>query len=177
MHCLTTIHNTSNTICFWWKSNCRCERNRKQRVVLNCQTSEWRKINSGVPQGSVRGPLLFRIYINDLPGGITSICNFFADDNFLFLKVQDINRSENEFNCDLEKVSIWTYQWKMQFNPDPNKQAYEVIFSRKSNSNSFSYPPVKFNENNNTKCSYQKHLGIVLDSKLNFNTHIDQKIK
>ena len=65
----------------------------------------------------------------------------------------------------------------MQFNPDPNKQAYEVIFSRKSNSNSFSYPPVKFNENNNTKCSYQKHLGIVLDSKLNFNTHIDQKIK
>ena len=65
----------------------------------------------------------------------------------------------------------------MQFNPDPNKQANEVIFSRKSNSNSFPYPPVKFNENNITKCSYQKHLGIVLDSKLNFNTHIDQKIK
>ena len=63
----------------------------------------------------------------------------------------------------------------MQFNSDPNKQADEVIFSRKSNSDSFS--PVKFNENNITECSYQKHLGIVLDSKLNFNTHIDQKIK
>ena len=152
-------------------------KNRKQRVVLNCQTSEWRKINSGVPQGSVLGPLLFLIYINDLPDGITSICKIFADDTSLFSKVQDINRSANELNCDLEKVSNWAYQWKMQFNPDPNKQANEVIFSRKSNSNSFPYPPVKFNENNITKCSYQKHLGIVLDLKLNCNTHIDQKIK
>ena len=91
--------------------------------------------------------------------------------------MQDINRSPNELNCDLEKVSNWTYQWKMQFNPNPNKQVNEVIFSRKSNSNSFPYSPVKFSENNITKCSYQKHLGIVLDAKLNFNTHIDQKIK
>ena len=65
----------------------------------------------------------------------------------------------------------------MQFNPDPDKQANEVILPRKSNSNSFPYPPAKFNENTTTKCSYQKHLGIVLDSKLNFNIHIDQKIK
>ena len=65
----------------------------------------------------------------------------------------------------------------MQFNPDPNKQANEVIFSRKSNSSSFFYPSAKFNENDITKCSYQKHLGIVLDSKLNFNAHIDEKIK
>ena len=129
-------------------------KNRKQRVALNCQTSEWRKINSGVPQGSVLGPLLSLIYINDLPDAITSISKIFADDISLFSKVQDINRSANELNCDLEKVSNWAYQWKMQFNPDPNKQANEVIFSRKSNSNSFPYPPVKFNENNITKCSY-----------------------
>ena len=150
-------------------------KNRKQRVVLNGQTSEWRKLISGVPQGSVLGPLLFLIYINDLPDDKTLICQIFADDTSLFSKVQDINRSANELNCNLEKVSNWAYQRKMQFNPHPNKQANEVIFSRKSNS--FPYPPVKFNENNITKCSYQKHLGIVLDSKLNCNTHIDQKIK
>ena len=65
----------------------------------------------------------------------------------------------------------------MQFNPDPNKQANEVIFSRKSISHNLSHPPIKFNERIVTKCNHQKHLGIILDSNLNFNTHIDQKIK
>ena len=65
----------------------------------------------------------------------------------------------------------------MQFNPDPNKQSNEIIFSRKSVSNNLSHPPVKFNNNNITRCSHQKHLGVVLDSNLNFNTHTDQKIE
>ena len=65
----------------------------------------------------------------------------------------------------------------MQFNPDPNKQANEVIFSRKTSSNNLSHPPIKFNNNSISKCLHQKHLGIVLDSKLNFNDHVDQKIK
>ena len=104
-------------------------KNCKQRVVLNGQTSKGRKINSIVLQGSVLRPLLFLIYINDLTDGITSICKIYADDTSLFSKVQDINRSANELNCDLEKVSNWAYQWKMQFNLDPNKQAKEVIFS------------------------------------------------
>ena len=151
--------------------------NREQRVVLNGQTSGWRKINSGFPQGSVLGPLLFLIYINDLPDGIISMCKIFADDTSLFSKVLDINKSVTELNTDLEKISQWAYQWKMQFNPDPNKQANEVIFSRKLVSNNLSHPPVKFNNNNITRCSHQKHLGVVLDSNLNFNTHIDQKIK
>ena len=80
-------------------------KNRKQRVVLNGQTSEWTKSNSRVPRGSVLGPLLFLIYINDLPDDITSICEIFADDTSLFSKVQHINRSANELNCDFEKVS------------------------------------------------------------------------
>ena len=108
-------------------------KNCKQRVVLNGQTSKWRKINSIVLQGSVLRPLLFLIYINDLTDGITSICKIYADDTSLFSKVQDINRSANELNCDLEKVSNWARQWKMQFNPDHNKQANEVIFSQKYN--------------------------------------------
>ena len=70
----------------------------------------------------------------------------------------------------------------MEFNPDPKKQAHEVIFPRKLVSYDLSHPPVRFNNNNITRCShlvillYQKHLVVVLDSNLNFNGHIDQKI-
>ena len=65
----------------------------------------------------------------------------------------------------------------MQFNLDPNKQVNEVIFSRKSDSANVFHPPIKFNNDRIAKCPNQKHLGIVLDSKLNFNSHVDEKIK
>ena len=88
--------------------------NREERLVLNGQTSEWRKINSGVPQGSVLGPLIFLIYINDLPDGLTSICKVFADDTSLFLTAFNIYESANDLNTDLEKISRWAYQCKLQ---------------------------------------------------------------
>ena len=63
----------------------------------------------------------------------------------------------------------------MQFNPDPNKLANEVTFSRKSKV--YSNLPLTLNNNDVKKCPYQKHLGIILDSKLDFNIHVDKKIK
>ena len=83
---------------------------RKQRVVLNGQNSDWRKINSGVPQGSVLGSLLFLIYINDLPDGIMSICKIFAEDTSLFSKILN---PQNALNSDWEIIKNWAYQWKM----------------------------------------------------------------
>ena len=65
----------------------------------------------------------------------------------------------------------------MQFNPDHTKQAKKVIFSRKRSSSNLSHPPIQCNNNDITKCLYHKHLGIVSDSKLNFNAHVDHKIK
>ena len=91
---------------------------RYQRVVLNGQTSSWELVKSGVPQGSVLGPLLFLIYINDLPDNLKSNCKIFADDTSLFYKVFDKHVSCATLNKDLELINNWAFQWKMQFNPD-----------------------------------------------------------
>ena len=107
----------------------------------------------------------------------TTLCKIFVDDTSLFSKIHNINKSVNELNADLDEISQCPHQWKMQFNPDPNKQANEVIFSRKSDSANVFHPLIKFNNNSIAKFPSQKHIGIVLDSKLNFNYHVDVKIE
>ena len=105
--------------------------NRKQRVVLNGQFSSWADVNAGVPQGSILGPLLFLIYLNDLSDGLKSECKLSADDTSLFSVINDINTSVSDLNEDLEKIVNWAFKWKMNFNLDLNKQAQEIKFSRK----------------------------------------------
>ena len=94
---------------------------RKQRVVLNGQVSTWKNINGGVPQGSILGPLLFLIYINDLTEGLTTNVKLLADHTSLFSVVHDTQTSANDLNKDLEIINNWAFQWKMNFNPDPAK--------------------------------------------------------
>ena len=105
--------------------------NRKQRVVLNGQCSSWVDIRAGVPQGSILGPLLFLIYVNDLPNGLKSECKLFADGTSLFSVAHDLNTSASDINNDLKLISDWAFQWKMSFNPDPSKQAQEIIVEKK----------------------------------------------
>ena len=100
-------------------------RNRTQRVVLNCSSADYSLVNSGVPQGSVLGPLLFLIYINDLENNIKSNVKFFADDTMLFSIVKDPTTSADELNHDLQNITEWARQWKLEFNPDPSNQATE----------------------------------------------------
>ena len=143
---------------------------RKQRVVLNGQVSTWKNIDAGVPQGSILGPLLFLIYINDLTEGLTTNVKLFADDTSLFSVVHDTQTSANDLNKDLKIINNWAFQWKMNFNPDPTKQAHEVIFSRKTKE--IYHPPLVFNNTNVSQSSSQKHLGVILDFKLKFDEHL-----
>ena len=117
-------------------------KDRKQRVVLNGQNSSWANVEAGVPQGSILGPLLFLIYINDLPDNLSTNVKLFADDTSLFSVVHDITTASCDLNYDLNREREWAFQWKMSFNPEPSKQAHEVIFTRKLQKKD--YPPFIF---------------------------------
>ena len=148
--------------------------NRKQRVVLNGSVADYADIKSGVPQGSVLGPLLFLVYINDLEENIKSQIRFFADDTMLYSIVKNPISTATALNEDLETIRRWAHQWKMEFNPDPTKQATELLFSYKNKPPI--HPPLIFNGNIVSKVDEQKHLGVVLDRKLSFKSHINEKI-
>ena len=62
---------------------------RRQRVVLNGKYSSWKKVISGIPQGSVLGPVLFIIYVNDMPDSLNSFCKIFADDTKLYTAIEN----------------------------------------------------------------------------------------
>ena len=89
---------------------------RTQAVVLESESSEEVPVNSGVPQGSVLGPLLFVLYINDLPHDIQSQVRLFADDTAVYLTVRN-NSDGDILQADLDRLKIWERTWHMEFNP------------------------------------------------------------
>ena len=145
---------------------------RFQGVVLNGQSSNWLPVPAGVPLGSILGPLLFLVYVNDLLDNLESLAKLFADDTSLF-SVYNLLLSAEIMNKDLIKISKWAYQWKTPFNPDITKQAQEVIFSWKSKK--IDHPTVYFNHAPVAHTNCHKHLGMYLDKKLNFLQHIKKK--
>ena len=98
-------------------------------MVFNGQSSKWSHIKAVVPHGSILGPLLFLVFINDLPEGLTTIAKLFADDTSLFSMVHDSAAFSAFLSDDLLKIS-WTYQWKLIFNPDASKQVHKIVFSQ-----------------------------------------------
>ena len=94
--------------------------NRKQRVVINGKESNWTNVTSGVPQGSVLGPILFLVYINDIDEGLTCIISKFADDTKIANTVVSQEQAK-EMQNNLDKLSDWAKTWQMNFNTDKCK--------------------------------------------------------
>ena len=105
-----------------------------------------------------------------MPNGLQSKSKLFADNTFIFSTVQDITTSTLSVSNDLTKISEWAVHWKINFNPDPSKQAQNLLFSRKTSSKP--YPSLNFNDNPMHQVQLQKHLGLFLDPKLSFDEHI-----
>ncbi len=95
---------------------------RQQRVVVNGQSSTWNYVRAGVPQGSVLGPLLFLVYINDITTAIdTSEIRLFADDTILYMFIDNPLRDAASLNKDLANLSKWAQEWLVTFSPTKTK--------------------------------------------------------
>lgn len=136
-------------------------RNRKQRVVINGETSDWTNVTSGVPQGSVMGPLLFLIYINDIDTGIVSKISKFADDTKLGANVSTDKGIEG-LRSDLQKLGEWSEKWQMPFNVNKCK----VMHVGHHN------PQEKYSLNGEelSTTEAEKDLGVIINNDFKFST-------
>ena len=143
---------------------------RKQQVSINGANSNWHTVSSGIPQGSVIGPILFVIYINDLPDLVKSNVYLFADDTKLFNIIKD-QTDRDTLQNDLQKLTKWSETWLLKFHPDKCK----FMHIGKNE------PPDDFNYNlMNTPLNQvhqEKDIGVTLDDKITFECHISDKVK
>ena len=141
--------------------------NRRQRIVLNGLASEWTFITAGVPQGSILGPLLFLVYINDIVNELQAHVRLFADDTSLYIIVENPNNAAVTLNNDLSFISKWGDDWLVNFNTTKN---LSMILSLKRDQPL--HPPLYMNVVLVRNTSSHKHLGLTLANNCSWTEHI-----
>ena len=145
-------------------------KDRQQRVVCEGEMSEWEPVTSGVPQGSVIGPILFLLYINDLPDGLQSQVRLFADDTIVYMAISSKKQAEI-LQSDLDKLADWEDKWQMKFHPQ--KCSVLRITTK--------HKPLIFNYTLHGHILEEeessKYLGITINNRMSWNPHITATCK
>ena len=139
-------------------------RGRRQRVIVNGTGSVWSPVLSGVPQGTVIGPILFLIYINDITCDINSRMRLFADDSIIYREIRSME-DHYKLQDDITKLQTWSERWQMTFKPE---KCYVLSITNKRNISKFLY---HINDVALESKDSWKYLGVIIDSKLNWNDH------
>ena len=140
---------------------------REQRVVVNGEYSSWGKVTSGVPQGTVTGPLWFLIFINILPLGTKSHIRLFADDCVIYCTIS-CSADADLLQQDLCKFTDWQNKWLMRFN---EKKCYVMRISQARSQLHFKY---SLNGSQLQSTSCHSYLGVEISSDLKWNNHISR---
>ena len=149
--------------------------NRTQKTIVNCSDSEYLPVTCGVPQGSVLGPLLFLVYVNNMSKCLrsTSHC-LYADDTVLFMSGNDIEVMINDLQGDLTRYSEWCSNNYLTLNAKKTKY---VIFGTRQRTKNIRNFDLTLNGTKLFKEPFYKYLGITLDDHLSYKQHIDQCTK
>jgi hypothetical protein len=142
---------------------------REIRVVINGQDAPWAKTNAGVPQGSILGPLLFLVYINDIVADIESDINLFADDTSLLNVIDQLQTTFDTLNLDLQTLSDWACQWLVTFNAT---KTVSLHITKKRETGIL--PSLYLNGSTIKQVDSHCHLGVDLESKFTWETHIQR---
>ena len=150
----------------WFKSYLT---GRKQYVFFNGESSDLKPITCGVPQGSVLGPLLFLIYINDLPN-ISNKLKFllFADDTNIYFELDSLFKLEKVINEELKKLNLWLNINRLSLNISKTN----FITFHSYNKPLKHHITLKINKKAIIEKNHIKYLGIIIDSHLNWKQHI-----
>ena len=143
---------------------------RYQKVVLNGMESHLCFLEAGVPQGSILGPLLFLIFINDIVDEMECLVNLFADDTSVQQRIIDIT-SFDKVNRDLQRLTGFGKQWLIILNAI--KTEY-IIISRKRNRQN--HPDLFLNGNVISEVDQHTHLGVSISNTLSWSSHINAAI-
>ena len=144
---------------------------RKQQVLLEGVKSGFSEVSSGVPQGTVLGPLLFNIFINDLPDVVSSQVRLFADDCLIYRNISNSDDAR-ALQADLDSLQEWEHTWMMSFNP--TKCESICITNKTTNIIKSTY---KIHNSDIKTVSDTKYLGVTINSKLNWTAHINNITK
>ena len=136
-----------------------------QTVILEGECSEEVPVTSSVQQGSILGPILFLIYINDLPDKVKSQVRRFADDTAAYLAIAKLADSK-QLQADLDIIQVWKITWDMQFNPS-KCQVIHITRSR-------SPLPTKYTKHGETleEVASARYLGVDIANDPSWKTHI-----
>ena len=133
-----------------------------QQREVNGTRSSTAKVTSGVPQGSVLGPVLFLLFINDLPNGVSNFIKMFADDTKLYS--QPKTTDDDSLQRDLDALQNWSATWLMHFHPEKCKV---MRLGRRRTNTQYHMNNVILEE-----IEAEKDLGVQVDNQLSFKSHV-----
>ena len=151
-------------------------KDREQQCIVNGQLSSSKKIICGVPQGSILGPLLFLLYINDMPDSLNNTTpSLYADDSEIYASSDNSSDLISKLNEDLKNLSRWMRKNKLQIHPTKSK--YMFIGSSYNIKNNICNEPIQSNSTPVPRVTNYKCLGVNLDDKLCWDSHIEMICK